>query len=172
MIDLANFFLGTGIALLIALIGWSEKFSGPSKEIMELERKFISQFELKKKKVLPALRAAKEKFTFMEQIDSIIEIAENEKLEGKDIHTIEMIEDLNGRRRLLEAGYNGRYLIVISLILMCFSFGSVVLYFSLSMELVPYFLGCIAVSLIFQLLIKNREDNFIMLMNEAYDNFG
>jgi hypothetical protein len=55
--DLSLFFFGSGFAIFVALLGWSDQIRGLTKETYELQGEFMKQYDLSKAELRPVIRA-------------------------------------------------------------------------------------------------------------------
>lgn len=94
--DLASFFLATGVALAIALLAWGEEIRKPSKEIREIEDKFVDRYGVKKQDLKTIISSEKNQrpnfYQFMSSLAGIIKKVPSEKVElVKKIEEIQKI---------------------------------------------------------------------------------
>lgn len=74
------FLFGSGVALFVALLGWSDQIRGFDKDTRELEKDFLITTELDKQQFLSVIKAA----TPLEKLASLTAVMRSEKLKSAD----------------------------------------------------------------------------------------
>src|SRR5882762_4848259 len=74
------FLFGSGVALFVALLGWSDQIRGFDKDTRELEKDFLTTTELDKQQFLSVIKAA----TSLDKLASLTAVMRSEKLKSAD----------------------------------------------------------------------------------------
>jgi len=178
---MAEFLIGTGIALLLAIIAWSDQIRNLHKDTVEAEKYLFENRKLNWKYIRLLIR---KKGTPEEILDAInIILKDKSDSEIKDIRLIYTFNELDNKRKRLERLYNKKYYLVFILTFLFFSSGIAELFIKscnkiwilgleIASELVPVFI-CILFSfaiLIFVILLNRDEaryrDEFVKTMDE------
>jgi len=118
--EITIFLLGSGVALFIALLGWSDQIRTPQKETKQLERQFMK----KRKITWENLRAMIRSSTPAQKIKSYMNLMRAGKMKHKDINQqIKLLEDLNESKEALEKINIDKYNYTVYLTISCFLFG-------------------------------------------------
>ena len=108
-----EFLIGTGIALLMALLAWSDSIRGWHKETLEAEKKFYDERNIKGIQIKSLLRSnsvASEKLVMLASLLNSNAITEN-----TDIDFINRFNHLDTMRNRLSRCYSVKYIMVILL---------------------------------------------------------
>ncbi|MCK4497164.1 MAG: hypothetical protein KAU24_03155, partial [Candidatus Aenigmarchaeota archaeon] len=113
--EITLFLLGSGVALFIALLGWSEQIRNPQKETGDLEKKFKDKFNLKSD-LTPIVRntynTVKKSITtnLLDEVKAITRVLGSKKLKNpKDISLLEKFREANEIVEPLEKFYACKY---------------------------------------------------------------
>ena len=179
--DLSTFFFAAGVALFIALLAWGDSIRKPRDEIVELERNYINQLKKKKHQILPLLRP--EKYTFTQQMSSLIELWDI-KLTDKDIELRKIIKSLNDDRKFIEKCYSTKFFSTISLTLITFILGFLSIYYgnciffigkiisSWNKVFITIFVLILLMILSNMIITNGKEKSFLNSINDALDKLG
>ena len=116
-----DFFLGTAVAAMLAMLAWGDRISQPTESLRDLERSLLRKLRLTKKGGLPLMR---EPGDFLEQMASVIDLYGNPNLEREDLDQIEGLRELQTQMRDLKSKCLRRYIILLWLCIYCFVAGA------------------------------------------------
>lgn len=117
--EITLFLIGSGMALFIALLGWSYQIRHPQKEVQELEEEFRRKWRLKRKELKPILKAGKiyerdVQLSFFEEIKAIAGVMSKVK-DRRDIKLIGTFKKSKVLIERLEHLYDTKYKLTILL---------------------------------------------------------
>jgi hypothetical protein len=119
--DASSFFVGTGIAIFIALLAWGNQISKPREDLLGLEERYIHFLRRKKKQILPLLRHPS-KYKSTQVMKALMGFVGDSKTGEEEIALIEEIKGLHKVKKELEGYYVFRYYAVITLTVCSFFF--------------------------------------------------
>ena len=125
--DLATFFLGTGVALTITLLAWGEQIRRPSKEIREIEEKFIHRYKVEKQDLQAITQSDKKKQSDFSQVMSSV-VSTIKKVPASKIELVKKIEKLQKIASKLETVLSYRYYFTIIFSIALMAFGAIALF--------------------------------------------
>jgi hypothetical protein len=124
--DIATFFLGTGVALTITLLAWGEQIRRPSKEIREIEDKFIHKYKVEKQALHTITQSDKKKQSNFSQFMSSL-VSTIKKVPAGKIELVNKLEKLQKIASDLETVLSYRYYFTIILSIALMVFGASIL---------------------------------------------
>lgn len=136
MVDISSIFIGSGFALLIALLAWGNQIRLPRGEIRELEDKCRTKFKFKKNDI-EGILDKKEPYTkyqdisYRERIKILIHAVDEGKI--KEPEQIEALKTLNKNHEIckkMKKLYNIQFDLSIVLLLLFFIFGILLMHFN------------------------------------------
>jgi hypothetical protein len=125
-----QFLIGTGIALLMVLIGWSEQIGNLHKDTMEVEKEFSNDRKVKWSKIRPLIRSNSTPEQKLKALNIIVE--ESNFQDTKDIDIMGKLSELDEKRCQLESLYNIKYILILCLTSLFFISGTINYFISAS----------------------------------------
>ncbi len=116
-----EFLIGTGVALLLALIGWSEQIRSLHRETLKAERDFSEKRNINwdhVRKIIRGTAPAKEKIVALNKL-----LREKSVLKKDDIKIINQFYNLGKKRIDIEKLYNIKYILILVLTFLFFISG-------------------------------------------------
>jgi len=108
-----EFLIGAGVALLLALLAWSDQIKNLHNETLDLEKDFSENRKLRLRKIRTITRAES---SVSKRITAINNLLQNSELKEKeDVQIIERLIALDSDRFKLERQYKIKYHLVIIL---------------------------------------------------------
>jgi hypothetical protein len=161
------FLLGAGMALFIALLGWSDQFRLPQKETRRIEKIFMEKLRLKTSELIPIMRGAVkemksgEQDSFLAEIKAMAKILVEKKVKNKyDINLVNDFKNIEKQASELYKFYNYKYLSTIFLTVVFFIsgisssfFGTVTIY-ELTVNIISFLIPMVLITVIITLLLK------------------
>jgi hypothetical protein len=117
--DLALFSFGSGFAIFVALLGWSDQIRGLRKETYELEGEFLKQYELTKAELRPVIRAE----TPDDQLHALTRLMQTNKLEADGIRLLPFFREWRKQHLSVEQMQSWKYGLTVALSLAFFASG-------------------------------------------------
>lgn len=146
--DLSGFMLGSGMALLIALLGWGNQIKDFHTETKRLELLLAKKIRSKYsdvKRLTNNLDIENIQQSFSEVLKSVKKIThKNEKNEAASLQVVNKLDIIERKYESIKNMYHKKYNLVVELSIICFSIGLVDLIFNSSIItlsnkfLVPY----------------------------------
>lgn len=138
-----EFLIGASLALLLALLAWSDAISTLHKDTLELERDFSQNRKLDLRRIRTIIRT---EGTLAKRITALNKLINSAKLKDvEDINIIELLTNLDSDRHLLEKKYKIKFWLVI-----------VLTYAFLISGIINYFIADTYSFSIFSLIIKTE----------------
>lgn len=122
--DLSLFLLGSGFAVFVALLGWSDQIRGLTRETYELQADFLKQYNLTKAELLPAIRAE----TADEQLQAFTALMQTNKLEAAGVRLLPLFRAWTQQHRRLDRMQSWKYRLTVALSLVFFAAGILVIF--------------------------------------------
>lgn len=116
-----GFLIGTGMALLLVLIGWSEQVKSWHKDTIEAEKEFSKSHNLKWKEIRPLIRTETLPVKKLKALNKLL-IKKSLK-EVQDVKIIEKLLTLDKERNQLENFYRIKYKLIFIMTILYFSSG-------------------------------------------------
>ncbi len=176
-----EFLIGTGVILLLVLIGWSEQIKSWHKDTVEAERDFSMKRNIKWEKIRPLLRAQTSPIKKLKALNALLK--EETLQEVQDVNIIGKFISLDKERGKIESLYKIKYKLIFALTISFFLSGTVnyfiednckikILIIKIPGEFIPIFI-CVLFSvclLCFNSHLNSAErkykDEFINLMEK------
>ena len=108
-----EFLIGASLALLLALLAWSDSISTLRKDTLELEKDFSRERKLNLRRIRTIIRTEMDVAKRITALNELINSTELKKAE--DINIIERLSNLDSDRHQLEILHEIKYLLVIFL---------------------------------------------------------
>lgn len=164
--DIGGFLLASGFALLIVLLGWASQITSKSKEIKELEGKFLKKAKLKRddyKKMIKEGGTTEDSFT------AVVDFLYSSEKENVEI--FEKIKRIREGLQSLDNKYSRRFWILLFMSISLFICGAIAFFLHSEHKfwaLIPNF---IFVIIVFCNLVKvhNLEKQYIKNISEAME---
>jgi hypothetical protein len=188
MYELPLFLFAGGLALFVALMGWSDQIRNPQRDVRELEIEFRKKTNIKNKDLNPIIKnfyQDKENIdaSFFGEIKSITKLLVGGKLKGEEnVKLLENFKTANGYVDKMEGLYRWKYRGVIFLTFLFFVGGMVLLLlptYAISLECVSIDYSIILVSIpvivifiliFFAIRVSVLEDKFKSILKELLNN--
>lgn len=116
-----EFLIGTGIALLLVLIGWSEQIKSWHKDTREAERDFSRERNIKWNKIRPLLRTNTSAIKKLKALNALLK--EKSLQEVQDVNIIGKFISLDKKRAEIESLYKIKYRLIFALTISFFLSG-------------------------------------------------
>ncbi len=108
-----EFLIGAGLALLLALLAWSDSIRNLHRETLEIEKEFSQKRKLNLSKIRTIIRTEGDS---VKRIKALNELIKNANIkEVTDVNIIEQLINLDSDRCQLEKKYEVKYCLVIIL---------------------------------------------------------
>jgi len=118
--ELSLFLFGSGFALFVALLGWSDQIRGLAKEIRELESEFLQKYNLSRGELIPAIIAK----TPDEQLEALTVVMQSRKLSTvSSVRMLPLLREWHRVTDVLTLLQSWKYNLTIALSLICFVAG-------------------------------------------------
>lgn len=177
---------GSGFALIIALLAWSNEIREPRKDIRQVEEDFANTFNLPKRKLKILIKKSVKKEgetpinRLIKETSAVISIMGKFKTD-EGPKGMAKLRDLFDMRENIEKYYKFRYTLVIFLAFISFLLGSLainhgktpLIFWILNITYNHIYLGIfvllVVILLIFIVIIYFKEEKIIKQIDEIYD---
>jgi hypothetical protein len=184
--DLFTLLWGSGFALIIALLAWSNEIREPRKDIRQVEEDFANTFNLPKRKLKILIKKSVKKEgetpinRLVKETSAVISIMGKFKTDEGPKGMVK-IRDLFDMRENIEKYYKFRYILVIFLAFISFLLGSLainhgqvqVIFWILNVtynQIYQWIFFLLAILLLVSVvIIYFKEEKIIKLIDEIYD---
>ena len=167
---IASFFLGIGITLFIALLGWSDQIRTPQKESKQLEKEFMERHGIDWEDLRYLVREGN-KVTPTKRVKSLMSLMEKRQLESNGIvNHFDVLKNIDKSKEKIEKINMLKYEHTIYLTILSFVFGigSMITNLVFRGALIEYVVDIIFIvvvvmfvfSICSKMLIVNKEDEF------------
>jgi aryl carrier-like protein len=121
--DITLFLFGSGFAVFVALLGWSDQIRGLTRETYELQSEFLKTTNLTKTELLPVLRAS----TADEQLHAFTGLMQTNKLGADGVRLLPLLRNWRRHHGRLEQIQSWKYGLTVALSLTFFVCGGLVM---------------------------------------------